>query len=359
MSFERPLDKTAEQPSLDAPLDAASDERDERDEDVARILRTTGARRVPPPGMRERVYDEALATFDSLPASTSADRPAASNWARGRRTYAAAAGVLLAVLTGLLWQQQVQRVKQPVLAYVNYSRGEWQLGDNAGPGNLPITAGAPLRTSSNAALELQLIDGALLRVAPDTQLRLTANNRIELQRGRVFVDVHGRALPVHVLTPQGEVTDVGTEFEVQVARADVTVRVREGQVRLQHDHIQLTASARSGVGEMLRVDSQGDIHRSHIDTRDPYWDWLAGARPAYALDQGSLHDFLRWSASATGLSLRYQSEAVRQAAVATQTRGNIDGMHPKTAIDIVLATTRLQRVPAATYELLIDFARER
>ena len=267
--------------------------------------------------------------------------------------------MLLAVLAGVLWQQQVQPVQQPILAYVNYSRGNWQFGDHAAPSNLPITAGAVLRTASDAALELQLLDGALIRVAADTQLTLAANNRIELHRGRVFVEVHGRAAPVHVLTPQGEVTDVGTEFEVQVAPDAVTVRVREGQVRLQHDHTQLTASARSGVGDALRIDRDGHIHRSQISTRDRYWDWLAGARPAYALDQGSLHDFLRWSASATGLSLRYQSEAVRQAAVATHTRGNIDGMHPTAAIDSVLATSRLQRMPAASYELLVDFARER
>ena len=354
MSFERPSDSAAANNAPDGGGSAG-----ERDEDVARILRSTGARRLPPPGMRERVYADALATFNSLPAVAPAAVRVAPRWPLARSAYAAAAVLLLAVLSGVLWQQQVRPMKQPVLAYVNYSRGHWQFGDNSAPNNLPITAGAALRTSSDAALELQLLDGALIRVAPDTQLALAANNRIELQHGRVFVDVHGRAAPVHVLTPKGEVTDIGTEFEVQVALSEVTVRVREGQVRLQHDHTQVTASAQNGFGETLRVDAAGRIHRSQINTRDPYWDWLAGARPAYALDQGNLHDFLRWSASATGLSLRYQSEAVRQAAVATQTRGNIDGMHPSRAIDSVLATTHLQRMPAATYELLVDFAQER
>ena len=342
---------------------------DDTGEDVARVLRSAGARRAPPPGMRERVHADALAAFERLPAPSHAVRSAVSGraqsglaqsiWAHHRKAYAIAAGMLLAVLAGLLWQQREQPGVQPVLAYVNYSRGSWQMGGHRAPSNMPITGGAQLNTSADAALELQLIGGALVRVDSGTQLTLAPNNRIELHQGRVFIEVHGRAQSVHVLTPQGEITDIGTEFEVQVAPSEVTVRVREGQVRLHNDHTELTAGARAGIGDALRIDTQGHVHRSHIDTADRYWDWLAGARPAYALDRGSLHDFLHWSASAAGLSLRYQSETVRQAAVATHTRGNIDGMQLTTAIDNVLATTRLQRMPAARYELLIDFANER
>jgi hypothetical protein len=149
---------------------------------------------------------------------------------------------------------------------------------------------------------------------------------------------------------------------VQVEQAALTVLVREGQVRLDGDHMQLapgvplTATAHAGIGESLRVDAAGRIVRGHVATTAARWGWLAGARPAYALDSGSLHDFLVWSAAESGLQLRYHSEAVRRAAVSTRTRGNIDGMSPEEAIANVLATTRLRRANAAPHELLVDFA---
>ncbi len=338
------------------------------DDDVAQLLRVAGPRREPPAAVRARALASALEVFEALPEPPAATPELASaaikrRWALPRLRHAIAAAVVLVASGALLWQSLPQPARSAA-AYVNYSNGDWLIDNGLAAPNVLVPQGARVQTTGSATLELQLRDGTLLRAHHDSLFVLGAGNGIELLRGRIYIATRGGADSVRIRTAFATVHDIGTRFEVQVDGTAVTVQVREGQVQLRGDHIRLasgaalTASATDGVGESLRVDATGRIERGNLPTTGRHWRWLAEARPDYALDRGSLHDFLVWSASESGLQLRYHSEAVRRAAVDTRTRGNIDGMSPEEAIINVLATTRLRRADAPAYELLVDFAEQ-
>ena len=359
-------------------------------DDIARLLRASGARREPSLQMRARLHAAALETFEALPAERrlegSAARQTAQQVTRGNDAYgrsvygrnvhervrakpqgsrllgprmALAATLLVAIGAALFWQTRTRSVNESTVAevaQVQFARGGWTVNGQAGDARALLQAHAKVRTTSDGKLELRLVGGALLRLAGDSELVLTAVDRINLQAGRVYVDANAPTSAMHVVTAQGTVTDLGTQFEVQLSPSAVTVLVREGRVMLASDHAHLTAGATNGVGESLSVRTNGNVLRHSLLASDPYWQWLADARAPYELERGTLHDFLVWSAAEAGLMLRYQSEEVRRAAVATRTRGNIVGMSMQTAIENVLATTRLRRKPATDHELVIEFA---
>ena len=338
---------------------------DDEADDVARLLRASGGRREPSAAMRARLHASALTAFEALP---EVDQPSLRQGARaasGRwyrfpvKQQAIAALLVLTVGATLLWHMQRGETVQPVVAEVNFSRGAWYLDDHdarAATAHSMLHAAARIRTAHDSQLSLRLSTGVTLRLPGDTQLILARADRIELQQGRVYVDAAGPTAAIQVVTAHGTVTDLGTQFEVQIAPTAITVLVRDGRVVLEADHTRLTATATAGIGESLRLDVNGNILRRALRADDPYWQWLGDAPTPYVLERGNLHDFLAWSAARARLTLRYQSEAVRAAAVATHTRGDIDGMSTTTAIESVLATTHLRRKRAAADELLIEFA---
>ena len=366
------------------------------DDDIGRLLRASGARREPSSEQRARIHAALLTTFAQLPEAgvaageptdpvARAARPAVVGLRSGPLAdrgnhhgnlpgnfpgylpgkarplrFAIAAGLLVALTAGLMGRLQpaMQRAMgpSPAIARVSFTNGASWVDDRPAQTDLALRSRAQVRTAADANLELRLVNGALLRLAGDTRVVLTRPDRIELQTGRLYVDANVPTAAIQVVTDQGTVTDLGTQFEVEVAPTALTVLVRDGRVVLESKRTRLTAGARAGIGEALRIDSSGNVARRPLAANDEHWQWLSGARPPYVLERGTLHDFLAWSAAESGLTLRYQTEAVRQAAVQTHTSGNIDGMKMETAIDSVLATTRLRRKPAARNELLIEFA---
>ncbi|MBI1372350.1 MAG: hypothetical protein GC159_06260 [Phycisphaera sp.] len=197
--------------------------------------------------------------------------------------YAAAAALLLfaSVTAALMWQAPRHTTAPPVArpvtvaTIVNTDSARWA-DDAAGilvPG-AEIEAG-PLRLESGVA-QLVMRSGAVVDLIGKTTVQITGPNSGRLESGRLFAHVPPQAVGFTVTTPHTTVTDLGTEFGVDVdtARADTQVHVFKGRVQMVAPRIDQTLDA----GHATAINDAGD---ASVITPDPF---LFMPGPAYAAD---------------------------------------------------------------------------
>lgn len=304
---------------------------------LAHLIHVAGRREAPP----AQAYERALAA-------------ATQSWQttlrrHRRRTVASlAAGIaVLCVGLGVAWYSLKPQdvVAQPVakiirvIGAVQVKPADWgnwiSLRDDAGP----LLTGATLRTETASATALQLQDISV-RIADGTEVVLESKSRLRLVRGKVYVDtgtagVTGRML---VVTDAASVSDVGTQFEVQYQQSGYHVRVREGEVLLQHG-----AQRERGVaGEQISIDGAGTVRVAAFARDDPAWNWVYALASAPDIDNQPLTILLRWVARETGVAIRYASPAVERKATHTILHGSIRHLEPLQALTVMMATTDLQ-----------------
>lgn len=331
----------------------------ETDDDVRKLMMIANKRWELPAAARERVHAATLAAFEAMP------EPASDNQASGRVSssgyswrFALAASCLMALGAALLFlSADPDKASTPTaaVAAVLYSEGHTTLDGHRLISGDDITINAELGTGKDGRLQLRFVSGGELRVDGDTRLRLTAGSEVQLLDGRIYFDSadHGA---LRVVTPFGNVSDIGTQFVVELDQTQLDVIVREGAVQIEHrSHIEV-ARALPGSGEQLHFTEQGLVSRDTIHSTDPYWQWIGFANTAYQLDNGTLDDYLHKSAHECGLQLKYVDSGSQQAAKSIRPYGTTSLSGCLGAIDEVLVTNRLHRVSSDdTYELVIDF----
>ena len=328
------------------------------DEDVRKLMMIADKRWELPAAARERVYASTLATFEAMPG------PAPDSQVSGRvsgsgfsRRFALAASCLMALGAAFLFlsgNPDQSSTPAAVVASVLYSEGHTTLDGHRLISGDEIVINAELGTGADGRLQVTFASGGELRIDGDTRLRLTGGSEVQLLDGRIYFDsADGGAL--RVLTPFGIVSDIGTQFVVELNQTQLDVLVREGAVQIEHrTHIEV-AKAQPGSGEQLHFTEQGLVSRAAISTTDPYWHWIGFASTAYQLDNGTLDDYLHKSAHECGLQLKYTSGS-EQAAKTIRPYGTTSLSGCLGAIDEILVTNRLHRVSSDdTYELVIDF----
>ncbi len=301
---------------------------------VAALIRTAGRRTRPP----EDAYQQVLS------AATDAFRAKAAQ--RRDRTWlvwAAAAGV--AALAIALTQQWIPGATGPVpVATVARVIGTVESGTDGGwspmtePGGT-LATGATLRTLAGGSAALVLEGGASLRLAAATEILLDGPRRLSLHSGTLYLDNGASPGKGHqIATPAGTVRDVGTQFELRVADSVLRLRVREGRVEIDRADQMLSGSA----GEQLEIDALGGVTRSGISATDTAWQWAETIGPAPDIDGQPATVLLAWVARETGRQLRYESAAVEARAATVILHGNIHGLAPLAALEVMLATTDLE-----------------
>ena len=335
----------------------------ETDDDVRKLMMIADKRLELPSAARERVHAATLAAFEAMP------EPASDHQASGRVSssgyswrFALAASCLMALGAALLFlsaNPDKSSTPTAAVAAVLYSEGHTTLDGHRLISGDEITINAELGTGSNGRLQVRFTSGVELRVDGDTRLRLTGGSEVQLLDGRIYFDTAGGGA-LRVLTPFGNVSDIGTQFVVELSRelnqTQLDVSVREGAVQIEHrSHIEV-ARALPGSGEQLHFTEQGLVSRAVLSTTDPYWQWIGFASSAYQLENGTLDDYLHKSAHECGLQLKYFDSGSQAAAKTIRPYGTTSLSGCLAAIDEVLVTNRLHRVSSDdTYELVIDF----
>jgi ferric-dicitrate binding protein FerR (iron transport regulator) len=201
--------------------------------------------------------------------------------------------------------------------------------------------------SAHGPVLISLSGGGTLRIAAGTILDIAGDGQARLRRGQVYVDLpvgSSSQHPFRILTREGSIEHVGTEFEVLENNHIMRLRVREGRVLLHRDSERIVADA----GTELTALPGSIVTRRQIDTYGRDWLWVAALAPDYEIEGRPLLGFLEWASRELGRPLKFSDLRARAVAERTILHGSVRGREPLDALSSVLATTSL------TYEIRGD-----
>jgi ferric-dicitrate binding protein FerR (iron transport regulator) len=293
------------------------------DHDLSRLLRLAGPRPRVPADAEARVHAAVHREWTR------------TLGARRRRRWAALAAAAAVVATAALALRPAPSpVTRPsAVAVVEHVAGRAALARGA-----VVRRGDWVQTPEDGRLALQVGGHLSLRLDTSTRLQLQSPSAVWLERGAVYVDSgDGQDKgAIRIDTREGEVREVGTQFQVRVAPASVHVSVRSGEIVLLRE--QGNHSAAAGVG----LDVEGGAVRSRaVAPFGAAWSWVEAATPAYALEGRRLEDLLGWVARETGLAVRFEDEGLARSAAGITLRGSTEGLTPTQALDSVLPAAGL------------------
>jgi ferric-dicitrate binding protein FerR (iron transport regulator) len=310
----------------------------ERPDPIGQLIARAGARTDPPESARQTV----LAAVEREWSSVVAGR----RRARARRWLAAAS--VAALVVGLSWlaigRWSSTRTGPAATFLAALGRVDIARGGSAAPvvAGDTVLAGTRVRTEPMARA-LFSIDGVSVRVGGATEVTFERADLLHLTAGRVYVDSGmqhaGAAVSTQIVdveTALGTVRHVGTQFEVEVDPQHLTVRVRDGRVKVNAGSSALTL----GAADQVVIDIEGAVARSSVAPFGDVWAWTSDLTPAFPIEGRSFEEFLRWFAHESGRRLQFDSPATEAAAADTRLSGNIAGLRPREALEAIEATTR-------------------
>lgn len=213
----------------------------------------------------------------------------------------------------------------------------------------PIVAGDTVPAGTRVSTEptgraLFSIAGVSVRVGGASEVTFDRANLLRLASGRLYIDSGMQragtetlqAQIVDVETPLGTVQHVGTQFEVAVDPEHLTVRVRDGHVKVRSGSSALLLDAT----DQVVIDTSGAVDRSSVAPFGDVWTWTSDLSPEFPIEGRSLTEFLRWFSHESGRRLVFDSPAAEAAAADTRLSGSIAGLRPREALDAIVATTR-------------------
>ena len=321
---------------------------DRDDETMERLLRLAGPRAAIAEDIEARVYARVHREWQAAskpPDGARVYQFVRREWEKDttRRRYrrwalpaALAASVVLAVT-------MVLQPSPPVPERIAIGTIVKVIGDGTGAKlpttGQPVYAGDVLATGAGQGLSVLIENAESLRLDQDTTLAVVAKDEFRLESGRVYADTGDfmyRDGGLIIDTAMGSVTDVGTQFAVQVSAERLDVAVREGRVDVSHGDNEYVAVA----GERLRLAGSGGPILETVEPHDPYWNWTASLAPTFDIENKSLLDFLRWAARETGRELVFEDNELRMSAMRTDLHGSVADFEPLEAVESVLATTK-------------------
>jgi ferric-dicitrate binding protein FerR (iron transport regulator) len=302
---------------------------------VGKLIARAGRRQPAPPAIEASVRAAVHAAWREETAKRS----------RWRRLSLAAAAAIAALAAGVSWQfvQRTEPPSRPAVARLDQTLGTVSVKSPDGTLRAVSTAGTEilaedgLWTASDSGARLHIGDMLELRVAPSSRIAMLDAGRIRLEAGALFVDSDGVASALTIETPLGEVTHIGTRYQVRVEPDATTVLVRNGRVRVSTPSSTLTADGR----EKLVLTGAGRIDRSSVAAYGGSWGWVDSLAESIEIDGLTMARFLEWVADETGRELAFADGASADSAASTVLHGSIDGLSPDEALQAVLATTDL------------------
>lgn len=322
--------------------------RDERT--MARLLRLAGPGKPIPQDVEARVYNQVQQAWKEASAQPPTERVYENvhrEWRRNDRRnalrrwvmpFALAASILLAVAV-ILQPAPPDATVPPAGSIARVIDGT--SGPSLPDVGAPVYPGDTLVTGPEQRIAVMLANGESIRIDQNAEVRIASADRFDLLRGRLYADTGDRmyrARQLTVETPQGIVTDIGTQFVVASGDGRLEVAVREGRV----DVTKGTASHTAVAGDLMRFGQDGGAEVEQVVAHDDYWDWTVSVAPEFDIEDRSLLDFLRWAARETGRELVFADRELRMSAMRTDLHGSVSGFDPLEAVASVLATTAYQ-----------------
>jgi ferric-dicitrate binding protein FerR (iron transport regulator) len=212
-------------------------------------------------------------------------------------------------------------------------------------------ASAPITLAANAPLSsgtiLQTADGRVamtfggtlsLRVDRDTRLSFDAVDQVTLLAGSLYVDSGGinAHSPLRIRTPAGEVSHIGTQFQVFVSDQLTRVRVREGRVLIESRDARRQDLA---TGDALEVRGHEFVLQQGLTSFGADWAWAAALAPVLEIENRPLSEFLAWLVREQGWRLHYSSERLQEQAGQIRLHGSLEGLDAAAMLERVSMVT--------------------
>ncbi len=310
-----------------------NDARPDGDEEMAisQLINKAGSRAEPSTERAQRVR---AAVHEHWQANNDVSKPTAPwGWIAG-----IAAALLLSV--GVFPQRLPATSGAVAVAHVLSQSGDVRIVGST----TALMPGSTIETGPGGMVNLRLASGHELRLQQETRVVIAAATRLSLARGTVYLDsgVGGTHDSMQVVTPFGNATDVGTQFEVSVDAQSIEVVVREGLVALENMPNSTRFDALVERGGGVRIDATGAATEFSVMPWDERWEWtntLANFGKTTALGK----EYIDWVVREYGLTLRLDGGDV-----AHRLTGEIDGVNPAVITDLnaeladALATIALQ-----------------
>jgi hypothetical protein len=306
-----------------------ADNNEDRDDALAALIGQAGPRAHPSAALEESVR---AAVYEDWQRSLRSKR-------QQRVVVGLLAAAVVIICVGIGWRVVVPGPEStPILvASVAYAHGAVHVSSKqaSSSAQAALYVGDDISTDNDAGARLLLSNQASLRLASNSHLRWRTNNDIELLDGAVYVDSGPQHARFVVRTRYGEVTHLGTRYQVKLSADALGIAVREGVVNLQ------TAKAKASVTtqQEMKLDNNGQIAIANVSSYGEEWAWIDSLAPSFDIDNRSVDEFLRWAAQETGHTLDYVDDATRVAATRTVLHGSVGVLSPTRAIAAVLPTT--------------------
>lgn len=181
--------------------------------------------------------------------------------------------------------------------------------------------GQVVQTAGASGLGLR-IDGVSIRLDADSRLELLDRERLYLQRGRLYVDTQlaDRGAGLVVRTDQGSVRHIGTQFIVAIESDELTVSVREGEVRIGGRFYDTQASK----GDRVILKGTNRPVVDGITGHGDQWRWSEALSPPHVVHGKTADAFLHWIAAETGYRIVFSDDSARSIAESTVLKGEVD-----------------------------------
>jgi ferric-dicitrate binding protein FerR (iron transport regulator) len=339
--------------------------------DIARAMRLVGRRPALTEQQRAAAFERVHAEWRAATATavsndgTAAARPTHGRWRAALAASLAAGVVAVAVLSG-----RVATQPGPEVALASVARGvevksaasrPWQFWSVAPRGlqaGTSVRQGDTLQTGAEGVALLRVGPLLALRVAPRSELRFDAQDRVTLLHGQIYIDsgTHaGPGTPLTVVTQHGEVRHLGTRYLVRATADRLDVAVRDGRVLLASLVGDLRAEASAGERLQLAAGANA-IERGALAPDDAAYGWLARIPTPLDIEGKTLGEFVAWYEAETGRSVDLGSHDSVAAVRSIRLSGSVAGMTPDEALDMVAAVSDLT-VDRANGRVRIDTAR--
>jgi len=298
---------------------------------IERLIRFAGEREMPSAEAMKRVRAAAEESW-----RRSVEQP----HVRSRRRFlwlpfacAAAVGALVV----LLQPAGRQPVAAPaVVARVVTLQGEASLQSAAGAVMATRDAtvlSATTLVTGDGRVAAVLPGGLSLRIDRHTRLRFDDREHLGLLEGSLYVDSGGlnTGPALSIRTPAGEVSHVGTQFQVLVSGLTTRVRVREGRVTLLPED-----GARQRViaaGDALEMRGSAERWQHGLASFGDDWEWATALAPPLEIENRPLAEFLTWLAREHGWQLRYGDYALQQRTHDIRLHGSFEGLDTQSMLD--------------------------
>lgn len=242
----------------------------EGDNDLASLLRAAGVR----VQGREQISPEVRAAVEAEWQATQAAQ------ARRRRRIAITSSLIVLVVGLVAWFARPLYIRSDEpLATASGFMGPVEYRRAGDDGWTPLTKGIALmsghsiRTGQGGRVRIVLVNGLNLVLDSETRIGVDDLRRWELRRGAVYVD----SGPVsasdprkfRLKTPDGNVKQLGAQFEARIIGDELHVSVRSGRIVVTLPDGDVAATA----GELLTVEDEKTSRRP-IPADDHTFDWL-------------------------------------------------------------------------------------